>query len=398
MCYNTAALCQHFTLGALHAPGEALVKIAKVETFRVLDRFLLIEITTDNGLVGLGEAGMWSYPDAAEAVVNHFATYLVGQDPLRIEHHAQYLYRNAHFQGASIAGALGAVDIALWDIKGQHYGAPIWDLLGGRCRDRVRCFYGLRDETPEGLAASAKKAADEGFTCLRVFPTPPGFEKLTFVELMAACKARVGAVRDAVGNHVDIGLELHRRLDAAQALGLAQEVAGMRIAFIEDPLLPDHIQSLARLAHQMPAPLAAGERLQTIYSFRELLETDVCRYIRPDVCLAGGFTQTKKIAAMAEAYQVGLIPHHPLSPVCSAANVQFEAAVPNVIIHEYTDDDTPERRLILQENIVVKDGYCVISETPGLGVKLNHAGIAQLPRGLRPLQTGLRYDGSVADR
>ncbi len=375
------------------------MKIEAIDTYRVGDRFLLVEIGTDSGLVGLGEAGLWGYPDAAQEVIEHCKTYLLGKDPLRIEHHYQFLYRNVHFRGAAISGALGGIDIALWDIAGKHYQAPVWQLLGGKCRDRVRCFVPIGGNTPQEMADAAQEAVEAGFKAVRVMPFPPGYAEMghsEFIEIAVAC---VTAVREEVGPSVDVGVEIHRRLGPLGAVALAQELAPLRILFYEDPLLPDSVQTKGQVAPQIPLPIASGERLHTLFEFRELLETGACKIIRPDVCLAGGLTQCKKIVGMAESYQVGIIPHNPLSPVCTAACVQLEACIPNWVMHEYSGDDQPPRNQLLKRGLRFENGYVLVPDTPGIGVELNHEALDDFPAGRRPIEpsTPLRDDGSVAD-
>ena len=374
------------------------MRIEALETFRVLDRWLFLEIRTDSGLVGLGEAGLWGYPDAAEQVIHSFESSLIDQDPLRIEHHYQFLYRNAHFRGAAVSGALGAIDIALWDIAGKHFGAPAWQLLGGKCRDRVRCYVHITGDTPEELAKSAQQETDAGFTAVRFVPLPSGYERMRYSRILEEAVARVAAVREQVGPDIDLCVEIHRRLTPMEATGLAQELVPFRIFFLEDPILPDSTQSKGRLAAQMPVPIATGERLHTIFEFRELLEAGACQFIRPDVCLAGGLTQCKKIAALAESYQVGVIPHNPLSPVSTAACVQLDACIPNMVLQEYTGDDKPPKCEIVKNTLELQNGYIRVPEVPGIGVELNHEALSRFPASQRPLDTPLHEDGSVADR
>jgi len=375
------------------------MKIADVRTYRVGATYLLVEIETDTGIVGLGEAGLWGYPDAADQVINAFKGYLIGKDPMRIEHHHQYLYRSRHFRGASISGALGGIDIALWDIKGKYYNAPVWDLLGGKTRDKVRVFYSIHQaETPESTAAEARMAIDRGFFGVRVTPFAPGYENMGYSEFIEAAVDRVEAVREEIGWDYDLSIEIHRRLGPMMSVGLAQALEPYRIHFYEDPLLPDSIQSRADVGREISLPLALGERLATIYEYHELLESGACKWIRTDVCLAGGITQTKKIMAMAESYQVGVIPHGPLSPVCTAAIAQLEACTSNLIIHEYTHDDEPPRRDLLKNPLVMDGGYLIIPDGPGIGVELNHDALADWPEVLNPMNTLLHDDGSVADR
>ena len=374
------------------------MKIECVETYRVGDRWLFVEITTDTGIVGLGEAGLWGYPDAAERVVQAFKDHLIGADPLRIEHHQQFLYRNAHFRGAAVSGALGGIDIALWDIAGKHFDAPAWQLLGGKCRDKIRCYIHVGGETPEELVVDAQRAVDRGFTAVRFAPLPAGYESMRYSRILHECVARVGAVREQVGHDVDLCVEIHRRFTPMEAMGLAQDLVPFHIFFLEDPILPDSVQTKGALAHNLPVPVATGERLHTVFEFRELLQAGGCRFVRPDICLAGGITQCKKIAALAESFQVGVIPHNPLSPVSTAACVQLDACIPNFSLQEYTGEDRPPKNEIVRNTLRLDGGYLIVPEEPGIGIALNHDVLDRYPPAGRSLETPLHEDGSVADR
>jgi galactonate dehydratase len=373
------------------------MKIETVENLLV-ERWHFVRITTDTGLVGVGESGLWGYPEACERIVDHWAGYLIGQDPLRIEHHWQYLYRNAHFMGAAVGGALGAVDIALWDIAGKHYGAPVYQLLGGSTRHKVRCYIHVHGDTAEALAADAKARADQGFTAVRFTPFPVDYPQRRYGDVLAGIVARVGAVRESVGPAVDLCVEIHRRMTPMEAIGLARELAEFRPFFLEDPILPDSVQSMAEVQRAIDVPIATGERFTSLYQFRELLVAGGCRFIRPDVCIAGGLSHAKKIAALAEAFHVGVIPHNPLSPISTAACVQLDACIPNFALQEYTGEDQPPKRALVREPLRLEDGYLLVPEAPGIGIELDEAALARLPFRRRALETPLHEDGSVADQ
>lgn len=372
------------------------MKIEAVERYRY-DRYLFVLIRTDSGITGVGEAGLWGYPEAADGALQAFARYLIGQDPLKIEHHSQYLYRNAHFMGAAITGAIAAIDIALWDIAGQRLQAPIYELLGGACRNKIRVYVHLSGTSADELAASARDWVAQGITAVRFTPLVEGFHDWRYARVMEECVSRVAAVREAVGNDVDLCVEIHRRLSPPEAERLAKELEPFRIFFMEDPLIPDSVQSMAELGKKINIPIATGERFSTIFQFRELLTAGGVAYIRPDVCLAGGITQSKKIAALAESFHVGVIPHNPLSPVSTAACVQIDACIPNFVLQEYTGDDQPPKRDMVIEPLKLKDGYLLLPERPGLGVELSAATLSGRYTSDRPLETPLREDGSVAD-
>jgi galactonate dehydratase len=268
-----------------------------------------VQVETDAGITGLGESGAWGYLEASEQVVKKFATYLIGQDPLRIEHHWQYLYRSSHFRGAAIMGALSAVDIALWDIAGKHFGVPVYQLLGGKCREKVRVYYHVFGRTTEELVAGCVAAKERGFTAVgHLTPfldeprTIPYFK--THVGKIREAIEAVRRYREAVGDAVDLCIEIHRRLTPAEAIVLARGIEPYHPFFCEDPILPDNFDAMGLVAEHIAVPIATGERLHTIQEFAMLLKRGAVHYVRPDVCMAGGITHSKKIAALAEAEHV----------------------------------------------------------------------------------------------
>ena len=378
------------------------MKIETVQTILAEDKWLLVKVTTDNGIVGVGEAGLHGVPEAAEAAINTFARYLVGKDPLRIEHHFQYLYRFSHFRGAAIMGALSAIDIALWDISGKHFQAPVYVLMGGKVRDKARVYMHVNGDTVEDLYANAKAAVDEGFTALRFTPFVENSEKQYYNQrysaMIAEARQRVAAVREAGGNDIDVCVEIHRRLNIPEAIELGRAIEEFRPFFFEDPTTPDSNESMGEIARSINIPIATGERIHTIWEFRELLQQKAARYIRPDVCLAGGLTHCKKISAVAESFSVGVIPHNPLTPISTAACVQLDACIPNFVLQEYTGEDKPPKSLMVKKPLRLEKGYLIIPEEPGIGVEINDEFFATHQYTPRPLDTPLRDDGSVADR
>jgi galactonate dehydratase len=373
------------------------LKIESVESI-LAGRWHFVRITTDTGLYGVGESGIWGYPEASERIVDVWSRYLVGQDPLRIEHHWQYLYRNSHFMGAAVGGALGAIDIALWDIAGKHRGEPVHALLGGKTRDRVRCYVHVDGASVDDLVADARKAVGEGFTAVRFTPFRRDYTRMRYGGLVEEALRRVGAVREAVGPDVDLCVEIHRRMSPMEAIGLSQELAPFRPFFLEDPILPDSVQSMAEVQRAIAVPIATGERFTSIYQFRELLEAGGCRFVRPDVCICGGISHTKKVAALAEAYHVGVVPHNPLSPVSTAACVQLDACIPNFTLQEYTGESEAPKRDLVVEPLKLERGYLRVPDTPGIGITLNFEVVDRMGVQRRELVTPLHEDGSVADQ
>lgn len=381
----------------------------------LLDRFLFVEVTTDEGISGLGESGAWAFLEASAQAVNTFKRYLIGQDPLRIEHHWQYLYRWAHFRGAAIMGALSAIDIALWDIAGKHFGVPVYQLLGGKCRDMARAYYHVFAGTTEELVSACVDAKAKGFTAighLSPFLDTPRSEPYyeTHVAMIESAVDRIRRCREAVGAEVDLCIEIHRRLTPAQAIVLARGLEVYRPFFIEDPTLPDNFDAMAEIAAKTHIPIATGERLHTIHEFEMLLARGAVQYIRPDVCMCGGITHAKKIAALAEARYVQVVPHNPLSPVSTAACVQLAACIPNFALQEYPLMEGVARAAhipmggeavaagLVKTALRVESGFIVIPDVPGIGVELTPDAQQRFPFRPRPVKTRLHRDGSVVDQ
>lgn len=379
------------------------MRITDVKTLFV-DRYLFVQVYTDEGLVGLGESGAWGYLEASAGAIETFKRYLIGQDPLRIEHHWQYLYRWSHFRGAAIMGALSAIDLALWDIAGKHFGVPCYQLLGGRVRDKARVYYHVFGETKEELIQGCIAAREQGFTAVGHL-TPfldeprerPYFE--THAQKMGRAIETVARYREAVGDDVDLCIEIHRRLTPAEAIVLARGIEPYHPFFYEDPILPDNFDAMALVAEHIHIPIATGERLHTIQEFEMLLKRGAVQYVRPDVCLAGGLTHAKKIAALAEAHNVGVVPHNPLSPVSTAACIQLAACIPNFSLQEYpTGEHEPPKSEIVKSPLKLENGYLIIPDAPGLGVELAEDAAERYPYRPREVRTRLHVDGSVVDQ
>lgn len=379
------------------------MKITDIRTIFV-DRYLFVQVYTDAGIVGLGESGAWGYLEASAGAVETFKRYLIGQDPLLIEHHWQYLYRWTHFRGAAIMGALSAIDIALWDIAGKHFGVPVYQLLGGKTRDKARVYYHVFGDTKEKLVQGCRDAKRQGFTAVGHL-TPfldeehdvPFFK--THVDKMRDAIDTVAQYRDAVGRDVDLCIEIHRRLSPAEAIVLARGIEEFHPFFYEDPILPDNFDAMALVAQNIHIPIATGERLHTIHEFQTLLRRGAVQYVRPDVCLAGGITHSKKIAALAEAHHVGVVPHNPLSPVSTAACIQIAACIPNFALQEYPlGENVPPKSEIVKSALKLENGFLIIPDAPGIGVELAEDAAERHPYRPRKVHTRLHVDGSVVDQ
>jgi galactonate dehydratase len=375
----------------------APTRIEKVETF-LWDRWLLIKIHCEDGTVGIGEGGVHGWQRPTKTMVETMAVYLEGKDPDKIEHHYQWLYRSSHFMGSVVQGALSAIDIALWDIKGKRLGVPIYDLMGGKTRDRVRCYMHVGGKTKDDLVADAVKRVKEGFTAVRFTPFAPDYYlHKSYTEWADEAVERVGAVKEAVGKGVDICIEIHRQMSPAESIWLGRRLEQFNPFFYEDPMLPDSPARMADVQNQCNIPIATGERFTTIFEFEQLLASNATSYIRPDLCLCGGLSGCKKVAAMAEAKHIKVIPHNPLSPISTAACVQLDACIPNFALQEYTGESEPPKSDLLLKPLELKDGYLTVPDGPGLGIELNEAALAK-PENPKVLDTPIGFDGSVQDR
>ena len=379
------------------------MKIVAVEPLHI-DRFLFVQVHTDAGIVGLGESGTWGHLEASAAAIRKFGEYLVGTDPSRIEHHWNVMYRSGHFRGAAIMGAISAIDIALWDVKGKHFGVPVYELLGGKTRDRARVYYHVKGPTVEEQVARCIEAKERGFTA--VGHLNPFLDEDRSVPYFKTHAAKInGAIdtvrqyREAVGDDVDLCLEIHRRLSPAEAIALGRGIEPYRPMFYEDPILPDNFDAMAEVASQIGVPIATGERLLGIHEFEMLLARGGTQYVRASVCVAGGISGTKKIAALAEAHHKSIVPHNPLSPVSTAACLQVAASIPNLGIQELPDhaDKAPDAEIV-KENLRVENGFLIIPDAPGIGVELAPDAREKLPPKPRPVGARLNFDGSVIDQ
>jgi galactonate dehydratase len=371
------------------------MKVTKVETLSA-DRFMYVKVSTDQGITGIGElhpaSGTGGTPYLPIAGVQYCAEYLVGKDPLQIERHWQHMFRRCLFRGGSdVMAAIGAIDQALWDIKGKEVGKPVYELLGGPTRDKIRLYTHLSGNTPADLAAQAKARVAEGFTAVRVYPfgefggghsfeEGKGLETMSFTAMQRNAVERVGAVRDAVGPDVDVMIDVVNRLTPAEAVAVGRALEPFNLYFFEDPIEPENMDQWQYVAENCPQPIAMGERLYTIYQFQDLINHKGAAYVRPDLSLAGGITNIKKIAAIAEASYVGVVPHNPLSAVLTAACVQLDAATHNISVQEYPyDDDRGVKRDLVKEPVKREGGYLLLPTKPGLGIELNEEAFKEYP-------------------
>jgi galactonate dehydratase len=362
------------------------MRITAVRTVVVnaqMRNWVFVKVETDQaGLWGWGEASLEWKTRAVVGAVDDFAPMVEGEDPTRIEHLYQKMYRQSFWRGGVIGmSAISGIEQALWDIWGKALGQPVYKLLGGRVRDRVRMYthlgggdmksvYEAQGEEVSRMVELAQAVVARGYTAVKVLLTPPT-ETLSTAREIAHAEVRMRALREALGPDVDIMIDCHGRHFPANAVEFCRTLAPYRPYFIEEPVPPENVAAMAEVRRLSPVPIATGERLVTRYQFRELLEQQACHVIQPDLCHCGGLWEAKKIAAMAEAYYVGVAPHNPLGPVANAAALHFALSTPNFLIQEDMLTDVPWRWEVVTHALTTEDGYWLPSESPGLGVEVN---------------------------
>ena len=291
------------------------MQITALELFQVPPRWLFLKLSTDSGISGWGEPILEGHAEAVAAAVRAASEYLVGQDPTRIEEIWQVLYRGRFYRGGSVLmSAMAGIDQALWDVKGKHYGVPIHEFLGGRVRDKIRVYAWIGGDSPSEVAPAARRRMAEGFTAIKMNAS----SQMHYIDSFAKVDdvlARVGAVREATGKSFDIAIDFHGRIHKGMAKVLAKELEALHPFFLEEPVLPEHNEALREIAQHTTIPIATGERLYSRWDFKQLLHDGYVDIIQPDVSHAGGISEVRKIATMAEAYDVAVASHYSLSPI-----------------------------------------------------------------------------------
>ncbi|KAH8900604.1 enolase C-terminal domain-like protein [Thozetella sp. PMI_491] len=375
-------------------------------------QFMFARVETESGIVGYGEAGIWSHTEVAGTAIKRFAEYLVGKSAFTIEHHWNAMHRFTYFQGLAINAAISAIDIALWDIKGKALGVPIYELLGGACRTQARVYAHIYGSTIETVLEECKHKMEQGFTAFgHINPflneSKDNVYFKTHVKKIQDAVENVQKMRAVVGDKVDLLVEVHRRLTPAEAITFCNGIADTCPMFIEDPIRPENADAMARVAEKISVPIATGERFCTIYEFQALLSKNAVEYARIDVALCGGITGAKKVAAMAEAHQVQVVPHNPLSPIGLAACLQIAAAIPNFAIQEYTlgleagvfqPTSSHLGTNIVDHVPVPKEGFVDIPSGPGLGMNVLDDAQSIRPPIVQPIKVRAHRDGFIVDQ
>lgn len=378
------------------------MKITNIEAYPVWGghrNFLFVVVDTDEGIYGVGECGITGRELAVIGVIDHFKGFLIGQDATRIEHIWQWLFRGAFFPAQRIvSAAISAIDIALWDIKGKALGVPVYELLGGLVRDKVVCYPHNSGATTEQLVESCLQTKEEGWKFVRWGLSEGGGE--TWFEPRRAVRhaiAQFQAVREAVGDDIEITFDVHTRVDLPEAVWLCREVEQFNPYFIEDPLRSENPDSFKTLRPRVNVPLAAGEQFSSKWEFRQLIEEEWIDYARIDLCIAGGISEAKKIAGWCETHYIRLATHNPLGPVSSAACLQLNLACSNFGVQEQ-----PRRTGTVLTDVVPvqpewKDGYLLPPTIPGIGVEFDREAAKKRPFQMSELPQFRREDGSFTN-
>ncbi|MGV3601337.1 MAG: galactonate dehydratase [Dyadobacter fermentans] len=391
------------------------MKITSIETMVCNARmrnWIFVKVVTDQpGLWGWGEATLEWHTRSVVGAIEDLSQLLIGEDPRRIEHLWQMMYRQHFWHGNGIVRgtAISGIDIALWDIAGKIHGVPTHHLWGGRVRDHIRLychlgggkmedFYQTSPDDAHRFGELAQAAVEDGFTAFKSMAVPETMplEGLKPVHYAEAC---VAAMREAVGDHIDIMVDCHARPSPRMGMQFAKALEPYGLYFFEEPCWPETLEDIALIQRAVKTPIATGERLVGVHAFRELLEKRAVSVIQPDITHCGGLSEVRRIAAMAEAYRVAVAPHNPQGPVSTAASIEFGFATPSYIICESVHSDVPWREAVVTEGFTVeKNGRTVFpNEKPGLGIEINEEEVRRHPFEQEVLQRSFYSDGSVGD-
>ncbi len=376
------------------------MKITDIQTF-VVDCFrtnwVFVKVYTDEGLTGVGEGTLEYKEKAFLGAVEHIKEYLLGKDPCNIELHWHTIYRDAYWRGGPVLmSALSAVEMALWDILGKSLNVPVYQLLGGKYHDKVRIyvngwFAGAKE--PEEFAEKARLAVQRGVTAMKWDPFGKAYLQISNADLDKALR-NIAAVREAVGNQVDLLIEGHGRFDVATGIKISKELEQFKPMFFEEPTPPDNLDALKAVRDKSPVAISAGERLYSRWDYRKLFDIRAADYIQPDISHAGGISELKKIAAEAESRYIPFAPHNPSGPVANAATLQLAAACPNFCILEIMYSDVVWRSDVTDEALIYKDGYIQIPNKPGLGIEIDEEACLAHPYQPHTLR---HYTGALTD-
>lgn len=376
------------------------MKVTGIETYvchAYRTNWVFVKVLTDAGIHGVGEATLEMRERTAETAIQELARTLVGRDPHDVEAFWHDAYRDAYWRGGPVLmSALAAVEMALWDIKGKDLGVPVYTLLGGKVRDQVPCYangWYVPAKTPDEFAAKAVVAVAAGFKGLKWDPFGSAYRTLEREDFHAAMDC-IAAVKNAVGDRVEIIIEGHGRFDVPAAIRIGHALAAYDVLWFEEPVPPDNLAGLAEVRSRVDVPIAAGERLYSRWDFREFFRLGCADFVQPDVSHAGGLGELRKIAAMAECHGIPVCPHNPSGPVANAATLQIAACTPNFYLLETMASDVPYRGEISTESVPFQKGAMAIPDKPGLGIDLDPDAISRYPYEPRALR---HYVGTLTD-
>ena len=350
------------------------MKITNIKSFPVWGgnrNFFFVKVETDAGIYGIGEGGITWRELAAAACVDHLKPLLIGEDPSQIEHLWQLMFRGGFFPAGRIAcSAISAIDIALWDIRGKVLGVPVYDLLGGMVRKKVVCYPHIGGESPEQLANNAIKMADQGWRFVR-WGTPTEGDILEPSKAARQTLKQCDAVRTALGDDIEILIDVHTRLDPQHVIPLCRSLEQFHPYFIEDPLRSENVKTYHQMARHVSVPLAVGEQFATKWEFRELIEEELMQYARIDVCIVGGLTEARKVANWCETHYIDIAPHNPLGPVSTAACLHLDLATSNFGVQELPRQPGTILPEVFPVQVSFEDGHLLPPTSPGLGIDFN---------------------------
>ena len=357
------------------------MKIARIETFHVPPRWLFVRVETDEGLVGWGEASLEGHAEAVDGAFEALRDRFVGHDPARIEDIWQIAYRGGFYRGGPVLmSALAGLEQGLWDLKGKALGMPAWEMLGGRVRDKIRAYAWIGGDRPGEIAEAAEVRRGQGFSAVKMNATP----ELDWIGTTKAFDDVIARVEAAQAAGMEVGLDFHGRVHRPMAKQLAKAIEPLGLLFIEEPLLSENPEGLAQLAQLVATPIALGERLYSRWDFKPFFEAGAVDIIQPDLSHAGGLLECRKIAAMAEAYDIAVAPHCPLGPLALGACLQLAACTPNVAIQEmslgihYNTGGHDLLNFVTDPSVLTPvDGYLSIPCGPGLGIEIDETAVRE---------------------
>lgn len=379
--------------------------ITALKLYPVQPRWLFLKIETDEGIRGWGEPVVEGHAHTVKAAVEEMSYYLLGKDPRKIEDLWQTMYRTGFYRGGPVMmSAIAGIDQALWDIKGKYYQMPVYEMLGGACRDKLKVYCWIGGDRPNDIRRQALEKYEQGYRAVKMNATEEMHYIDTFDKVEAVVE-RVAAIREALGMKMDIAVDFHGRVHKTMAKVLARELEPLHPMFIEEPVLPQNNEALREIARSCSIPIATGERMFSRWEFKNLLQDGYVDIIQPDLSHAGGISECKKISAMAEAYDVAVAPHCPLGPIALAACVQMDTCTPNVFIQEqslgihYNQGSDLLDYLNDRSVFTYKDGFTDILTRPGLGIDVNEELVEEMAKKGHNWKNPVwrNYDGTIAE-